>query len=69
MLLEFGIIIGWQNQQIDSGGCGMRMRSMDFVRYTHCAASSGNRKRVLSRLFGAQKNGLRGLWSNAPGLV
>src|ERR1039457_1621377 len=40
MLSEFGIMFGWQTQRSDSGGCGMRMRSLVFVRYTRCAVFS-----------------------------
>ena len=69
MLRNFGMMFGWQTQRSDSGGCGMHMRSLVFVRYTRCAASSVIRKRVSSLLYGAQKNCLRGLWSNALWLV
>ena len=69
MLLKFGIMFGWQTQRSDSGGCGMRMRSLVFVRYTRCAVFLVIRKHVSSLLSGAQKNCLRGLWSNALGLV
>lgn len=69
MLSEFGMMFGWQTQRSDSGGCGMRMRSLVFVRYTRCAASSVIRKRVSSLLYGAQKNCLRDLWSHGFGLV
>src|ERR1035437_9634547 len=68
-LSEFGMMFGWQTQRSDSGGCGMRMRSLVFVRYTRCAAFSVIRKRVSSFLYGAQKNCLRDLWSHAFGLV
>src|SRR2546430_13766104 len=68
MLFEFGIMLGWQTQRSDSGGCGMRMRSLVFVRFTRCAGSSVIRKCVSSLWYGAQKNCLRGLWSHARGL-
>jgi hypothetical protein len=55
MLFEFGIMFGWQTQRSDSGGCGMRMHSLVFFRYTRCAASSVIRKRVSSFLYGPQK--------------
>jgi hypothetical protein len=69
MLFEFGMMFGWQTQRSDSGGCGMRMRSLVFVRYTRCAASLLIRKRVSSLLCGAQKSCERDLWSHAFGLV
>ena len=69
MLRNFGMMFGWQTQRSDSGGCGTRMRSKVFVRYTRCAVSSAIRKPASSLLYGAQKNGLRGLWSHARGVV
>ena len=68
-VLEFGIMFGWPIQRSDSGGCGTRTRSVDFVRYPRCAVSSVIRRRASSLLCGAQKNGLRLLWSSSLGLV
>ena len=68
-LFKFGIMFGWQTQRSDSGGCGMRMGSLVFVRYTRCAVFSVIRKRVSSLWYGAQKNCLRGLWLHTLGLV
>jgi hypothetical protein len=68
-LFKFGIMFGWKTQRSDSGGCGMGMRCLVFVRCTRCAVFSVIRKRVSSLWYGAQKNCLRGLWLQTLGLV
>ena len=40
MVLELCIMSVWSIQRSDSGACGMRMRSLDFVRNTRCVACS-----------------------------
>ena len=60
---------GWPFQRSDSGGCGMRMPSLGFVRKARCAVCSVIRRRASSPLSGAQKNALRRLRTSAPGLV
>ena len=64
---ELGIMFGWPIQRSDSGDCGTRMRSMDFVRNRRCAACSEIRRRASSPLCGAQKNDLRLLRSSSSG--
>jgi len=55
MLLEYDIMFGCQTQESITGGGGMRMHPVVFIRYIRCAASSVMRKRVPSRLCGATK--------------
>jgi len=65
VVFEFGIMYGWPIQQSDSGACGTRTRSRDFVRNTRCAACSAIRKRASSPSYDAQKNDLRLLRSSS----
>src|SRR3989304_4576309 len=69
MLFKLGMMFGWQIQRSERGGCGMRMHSPDFDRYTRCAVSLVIRRRVSSLLYGAQKKRLWDLWSHSLGLV
>ena len=69
MLFKLGMMFGWQIQPSESGGCGMHMRSVAFVRYIRCAVSLVIRRRVSSLLCVVQKKRLRGLWPCTHGLV
>src|SRR5215468_3706257 len=63
------MIFAWQEPRNEGGGSGTRIASAVFGRNRRCMAFSVIRKRVLSSSSGAQKNGLRMLWSGPDGLV
>jgi len=69
MLLKLGMMFEWQIQRSGSGGCGMHMRSVVFVRYIRCTVSLVIRRRESSLLYGAQKKRMWGLRLHSLGLV
>ena len=64
-----GMVLRWQPQRNECGGCGIRMPSRGFDRCPACGECSVIRRPVSSRWFDGQKNGVRQLRQSTAGLV
>ena len=63
------MMLQWPNHRSENDGSGTRMPFPVSIHHRQCGVSSAIRKHALSRSYGAQKNGVRGLRARAVGLV